>query len=128
MLYRRFLLVPFKKGVELSFCFEADKGVEMYPVQTVENTFFNIGICLFQLPYQLLDFSALSAARLTDKFRVGKAAGALDKFQLVVARPCDNIVLMHAVERTDQFHSLKVGAFELCPSAILLQPSSFALL
>ena len=107
----RVLLVSVQKAVFLAFGLKSCEGVQMNPVQAVENTFFDIRICFFQLTDKLFDLLSFCAARFLNKLLVGKSAGALNKTQPVISCPGNDIVLVHAVQRTNQLHSLVVGAF-----------------
>ena len=94
---------------------EAGHRVEGDGVDAVEDALFNVRVALTQTAQQKLDLLPLrdidvSGIRGTP-FR--KAAGALDKLKAVVARPGDDVVLMHAVERADQRHALEVCAVQL---------------
>ena len=68
-------------------------------MKTVENALFNIGIIPLQPTEQGLDLLAFrsSAAVVTDGTVFGKATGTLDKLQLIVTLPGENVVFMNAI-------------------------------
>ena len=65
-------------------------------MDAVEDGLFNIGIVPLQAAEQGLDLLPLgTAAPIVSNGAVfRKTAGALDKFQLIVSPPCDDIILM----------------------------------
>ena len=71
---------------------------------------------------QNLDFLALAAAAavVADGAVLGEAAGALDKGELVIAPPGDDIVLADAVHRAYQLHALEVLRVQLRHHALQL--------
>ena len=95
--------------------FISGHGVEADSVKAVENTLFKLRIITAEAFYKLLYLLTLgtAAAVIAHGAVLGKTAGALNELQIVIAFPRDNIVLMHAVQRADEGHALKVGAVEL---------------
>ena len=76
----------------------------------------HIGVCLFQLPDQLLDLLALGLCllvRTAGRAGVGEAAGALNKVQVVGIAPRLDVVLADQIHRANQLHAGKVRAVEL---------------
>ena len=84
-------------------------------MDAVEDTLLYIGTVSHQPLQERLDLLPLgtSAAVIAHGAVFCESAGALDKLQLIVSLPRQNILLVGAVKRTDQFHSLKVGAVKL---------------
>ncbi len=89
--------------------------VQIYRVDTVENTALDIRVVAAQTAQQNLDLLPLgtAAAVVTHRAVFGEAARALDKFEVVILLPRENIFLMDAVQRTNQLHARKVGAVQL---------------
>jgi hypothetical protein len=84
--------------------------VDMDIMDTVEDTFFDIGILLFQFFYQILYLQSFAVACAVGAV-LGKAAGALQKAQLVVSHPRNYAVLVNLVQGTYKLHSGIVLAF-----------------
>ena len=89
--------------------------VERYSVDAAEDAVFDVRVVAHQAAQQDLDLLTLGAASavVADRAGLGKTAGTLDKFQLIVAAPRDNVILADAVHRTDQRHARKVRAVQL---------------
>ena len=89
--------------------------VERYSVDAAENAVLDVRIVAHQTAQQDLDLLPLGAAPavVADRAGLGKTAGALDKFQLIVAAPRDDVILADAVHRADQRHARKVRAVQL---------------
>ena len=109
------LLIFIKKIVKLSVLFICREGVKANGVNAVENAFFNIRVILFQAFNQHLYLLPLGFAYSVFTLRnvLRKAAGALQKFQLIVSLPGNYIRFVHAVKRADKLHSFKILAVEL---------------
>ena len=75
----------------------AGEGVQGHGVDAVKNAFFNVWVIPIQTAQQRLDLLPLgaSAAVVADAAVFGEAAGALDKLELIVAAPGDDIVLVY---------------------------------
>ena len=99
----------------LAVIFEAGEGIQLDAVNGPKHAFFNVGVRLFQLPQQHLHLLALAlpypVAGSVPGF--GKTAGTLEKLQVIVVLPGDDIVFMDAVQGTDQLHAGKILAVEL---------------
>ena len=94
---------------------EAGERVDLNTIDALKNTLFNVGIVFPQLPQQKFDFLTLAVAHTVTggvPF-LRKAAGTLQKLQVVVILPCDDRVLMYAVQRPNQLHTGEVFAAEL---------------
>ena len=92
-------LVVLQKAVFLAMGLVAGHGVQTDGVNAVENTLFDVGVVPLQAADQQLDLLPLGGAGvLGHRAAFGKAAGALDKFQLIVALPRQNIVLVEALQ------------------------------
>ena len=80
-------------------------------MDAAEDAVFDIGIVALQAAEQDLDLLPLgtTAAVVAHGAVLGKAAGALDEFQVVVAPPGDDVILADAVHRADQRHAREVG-------------------
>ena len=93
----------------------AREGVQVHGVHGVEEALVDVGVLFSKLADQELHFLPLALADLI--LRQGallrQAAGALDELQAVVACPGQNVVLVDAVERTDQAHAREVRAVQL---------------
>ena len=87
----------------------ADHGTQIDIPHTVENIRLDDITCLTKLRDQFFHLIALrrlvTAARRT---MLGKAAGTLDKMQVILVTPCLDIRFFHEIQRADQFHAGKV--------------------
>ena len=94
--------------------FVAGHRIQRDRVNATEDAVFDVGVIAHQAAQQdldLLPFGA-TAAIVADGAGLGKAAGALNKFQVVVAPPGDDIILADAVQRADECHAREVGAVQ----------------
>ena len=93
----------------------AGHHIQIDRVNAVENAALDIGIVAAQTAQQDLDLLPLGTAAAVVAHRAvfGEAARALDKFEVVILLPRENILLMNAVQRTNQLHACKVGAVQL---------------
>ena len=84
-------------------------------MDAAENAVLDVRIVAHQTAQQDLDLLPLgsAAAIVTNGAGLGKAAGALDKFQLVIPPPGNDILLADAVHRADEGHVRKVCAVQL---------------
>ena len=102
----------FSSGVRffLAICNTSDVVLLFYTTSEVYTKFGMVSAA-----EQGLDLLPLgtAAAIVTNGTVLRKAAGTLDKFQLIVPPPCDDVVLVDTVHRPDQFHSFKVIAVQL---------------
>ena len=84
-------------------------------MHSVEYAVLDPRVCLFQLSYQVL--CLLSAGVLTvvfpHRYCFRKLARTTNEFKIVVATPCQNILLFNTVHRPYEFHALKVQAVNL---------------
>ena len=89
--------------------------VERYSVDAAEDAVFDVRVVAHQAAQQGLDLLTLGAASavVADRAGLGKTAGTLDKFQLIVAAPRDDVILADAVHRADQRHAREVRAVQL---------------
>lgn len=87
----------------LPILFIADHRIEIDILYAPENIFLNIRILLPKLPDQFLDLRALGAllGSATGCAVLRKAAGALDKVQIVVIHPVDDVLLSDEIKRTN---------------------------
>ena len=94
---------------------ETGHGIDGNVVDAAEDAVFDVGIVALQAAEQQLDFLPLGAASavVAHGAVLGKAAGTLDKFQIVVPLPGQNILLPDAVHGPDQRHAGEAGAVEL---------------
>lgn len=117
------LLVVFQERDFLAAVLISGKSIQRDCVNAVEDGFFNIGIVPFQAAEQVLDFLPLGAAApiVTNGAVFCKATGTLDKFQLIVPPPCDDVILMDTVHGPDQFHSLKMVAVQFGQHSLKLR-------
>ena len=78
-----------QEGVADTVGLIAYHGVQADGVDAVEDAFFNVGVVLFQAANEDLDLLALgpAASIVTDGAVFCKAAGALDKFQVIIPPP-----------------------------------------
>lgn len=78
-----------QEGVANTVGFIAYHGVQADGVDAVEDTFLNVGVVSFQAANEDLDLLALrpAASIVTDGAVFCKAAGALDKFQVIIPPP-----------------------------------------
>ena len=95
--------------------FEAWKRVQLNAVNGPENTFFNIGIRLLQLPQQHLHLLPLALPNAVSGGvpRLCKAAGALEKAQVVIVLPSNDGILVDTIQGTNQFHPWEIFAVQL---------------
>ena len=93
----------------------AGHHIQIDRVNAVENAALDIGIVAAQTAQQDLDLLTLGAAAaiVAHGAVFGKAAGALDKFEVIILLPCENVLLVDAVERRNLIHACKVGAVQL---------------
>ena len=84
-------------------------------MDAAEDAVLDIRIVTHQAAQQNLDLLPLGAAAsvVADGAGLGKAAGALDKFKVIVPPPCDDVLLADAVERADQRHTREICAVQL---------------
>ena len=89
--------------------------IQIYRVDTVENAALDIRVVAAQTAQQNLDLLPLGTAAAVVAHRAvfGEAARALDKFEVVILLPREDILLVNAVQRTNQLHACKVGAVQL---------------
>ena len=94
---------------------KAGEGVQLQAVDPLKNTLFDVGIRLFQLPQQHFDLLPLAAAHAVPRCLplLREPAGALEELQVVVVLPCDDGILVDAVQGPDQFHAGEILAAEL---------------
>ena len=92
-----------------------DHRGEIDILHTAENIFLNVWILFAQLTDQLFDLGALGALFLATAACavLGKPAGTLDKVQIVVIHPVDDILLAHQIQWADQFHPWEVRTVQL---------------
>ena len=78
--------------------------VQIYRVDAVENAALDIRVVAAQTAQQDLDLLPLGTAAAVVAHRAvfGEAARALDKFEVVILLPRENILLMDAVQRTKE--------------------------
>ena len=93
----------------------ARHGINGNIVDAAEDAVFDIGIVALQAAEQDLDLLPLgtTAAVVAHGAVLGKAAGALDEFQIIVALPGQDIFFPDAVHGADQGHAGEAGAVEL---------------
>ena len=98
-----------------SLRFIPGEGIQRHGMNAVEDGLFNIGVVPFQAPQQRFDLLPLGAASavVTDGAVLREAAGTLDKFQLIVLPPCDDIFFADAIHGTDELHAVEIAAVEL---------------
>ena len=89
----------FKEAVLNTFGFVSGESVQTDGVQSAENAFLNIGIGLPERFDQLLGFCTLAVAAAIAVYFCffGKAAGALNKSQLIVTAPGNDVFLVDAI-------------------------------
>ena len=105
----------------------ARKGIQRNGVDAAEDAFFNVWAGLPKLLQQQLDLLPLGGAAIVGALGfLGKAAGALEKFQPVVALPGQNVLLMDAIKRPDQRHAGEIFAVELGRHGLQLRPVKHA--
>ena len=99
----------------LSARFIARKCVEADRVNAAEYAFFYTRIISLQMTKQCFDFLSLgtTSAVIAACAVLRKPARALYKFQIVISLPIENILLVDAIHRTDELHSLEVFAVKL---------------
>ena len=104
----------FQKTVYFTVSLVTGKGIDVHGVDRIENTPIDIGIVLAQPANQDLYLFAFAAAGIIIWKRTvfRKTAGALNKVQLVISLPGENILLMDTIKRTNQRHALKILAVE----------------
>ena len=105
---------PFQEAVLHALGFVAGHGIQRHGVDAAEDAVFNVGVVALEAAEQDLDLLPLGAAAtvVAHGAVLGKAAGALDEFQVIVALPGQNIFFPDAVHRADQGHAGKAGAVE----------------
>ena len=93
----------------------ARHGINGNIVDAAEDAVFDIGIVALQAAKQDLDLLPLgtTAAVVAHGAVLGKAAGTLDEFQIIVALPGQDIFFPDAVHGADQGHAGEAGAVEL---------------
>ena len=94
--------------------FVAGHGVQSDCVDAAENAVFDIGVVTLETAEQDLDLLPLGAAStvVAHGAVLGEAAGTLDKFEVVVPLPCEDILFLDAVHRADEGHAGEAGAVE----------------
>ena len=109
------MVVQLREGVEHATVLKTGEGVQLQAVDPLKNTLFDVGIRLFQLPQQEFDLLPLAAAHAVPRRLpfLREPAGALEELQVVVVLPCDDGVLVDAVQGPDQFHAGEILAAEL---------------
>ena len=90
-------------------------------MHTPEDIDIHIFIVLFHLGNQPLHLPP-GALLLMRGGTLGKAAGALQKAQVIVLPPADDVLLPHQVQRSDQLHPREVGAAQLGQHRLDLRP------
>ena len=68
------------------------------------------GLLIIDKPQGVTSFDAVAAVRGR---ALGKAAGALDELQPVIALPGDDVVLVDAVHGADELHAREIAAAQL---------------
>ena len=78
-----------QEGVTNTVGFIAYHGVQADSVDAVEDAFLNVGVVSFQAANKNFDLLALGSAAsiVTDGAVFCKAAGTLDKFQVIIPPP-----------------------------------------
>lgn len=91
------------------------EGVQGDGVDGLEDALFNVWTVLFEVMEQGFDLLPLRAAfsRLAAGAVLREAAGTLDKVQLVVPPPGDDVLFMDTIHGTNQLHSREIGAVKL---------------
>ena len=83
--------------------FITDHSVQVDVLHTAEDILLNVRILLAKFPDQILDLRTLGALLRTaagsTAFR--KTAGTLNKVQIIVIHPVDDVLLAHQIQRTD---------------------------
>ena len=89
--------------------------VQLDCMHSIEYAVLDPRVCLFQLPYQLFCLlpAGVLAVVIPLSYRLRELARAADEFEVVVAAPCQNVLLLDAVHRAYEFHTLKVQAVDL---------------
>ena len=82
-------------------------------MNAVENALIQIGRVLFHFPDQVFDDLAFGRACISEDGIFRKTAGTAEKFQLVIAGPRDDILLVDFIERPYELHALEMVAVEL---------------
>ena len=105
---------PLEEAVLHTLGLVAGHGIQRHCVDAAEDAVFNVGVIPLEAAeqnFRLLPLGA-TAAVVAHGAVLGKAAGALDEFQLIVALPRQNIFLADAVHRADEGHAWEAGAVE----------------
>lgn len=104
--------------------FITDHSVQVDVLHTAEDILLNVRILLAKLPDQILDLRALGALLCTaagsTAFR--ETAGTLDKVQVIVIHPVDDVFLAHQIQRTNQLHPREIRAVQLRHHRLYLRP------
>lgn len=90
--------------------------MKIHVFHTSENITFNMGIYLLKLRNEIFDLHSLGntgAVCTAGSTGISELAGTLDKMQVVVISPRLDIILAYQIQRTDQLHTLEIGAVEL---------------
>ena len=84
-------------------------------MHSVEYAVLDPRVCLFQLPYQVLCLltAGVFAVVFPHRYRLRELARTTNEFEVVVAAPCQNVLLLDAVHRSDEFHAFEVQAVDL---------------
>ena len=105
---------PLEEAVLHTLRLVAGHGIQRHCVDAAEDAVLDVGVIPLEAAeqnFRLLPLGA-AAAVVAHGAVLGKAAGALDEFQLVVALPRQNIFLADAVHRADEGHAGEAGAVE----------------
>ena len=106
---------PLQEAVLHTLGFIAGHGVQCYRMDAAEDAVLDVGVVALEAAQQGLDLLPLgtTAAVVAHGAVLGKAAGALDELQLIVALPGQNILFMDAVHGPDEGHAGEAGAVQL---------------
>ena len=92
----------------------SQKGIQIDHMDSPEDVLLHVGIGFLQFFQQSLCLFSLGQALPALGFGLfGKPTGALQKLQLVVSRPGDDVILMDTVHGTNQLHAGIILAVQL---------------
>ena len=108
------IVVGIEEVVRNAVGFISDNRFQIYVFDAFENTFFDVGICLFKVSYDFLGFLSFRVILpvVASCAGIGKFASALNEVQIVVISPLFYVIFADEIHRADKFHTLKVGAVQ----------------
>ena len=94
--------------------FVTGECVEREIVKASKDALFDIWISLFERTDERFDLSTLAGSLAVFGGRhLGEPTGALEKIQTIIPLPRKDVVLVDAIQRTNQRHTLKIRAVQL---------------